>query len=91
MTEPEANNLDNPVWLNILFWIVTPIMLIGVLITCMFLTGSGTALINGFIRRSPFGIIAKVLSWLSVFYFPAVVLLMFISLYMRRSIYLFSF
>lgn len=82
----DNNNLELPLWFNIVFWIVTAIHLLGSLVTLIFVSGSRTSSLK--MRLSKFNLlitIFRVISYLSIIYFPAVLIWFYTQLYINNS------
>lgn len=85
MANEDINNLTTEFYVILLFYIISSILVIGVLINIIFLTRWGNNLRITFLKKfAIIYILSKILLWMSVFYFPIVSFYLFTRYYVQK-------
>lgn len=82
----EPNNVNSNFLITILFYVISSILLIGVVINLISMTQYGLTFKHNFLNSfSIIKWISNILVWLSVIYFPVVAFYLFTVLYKNQS------
>ncbi len=85
-----TNNLDVPLWVTIVFWVVTAVMFIFTLMIIPLISGRGTMALLKFFKGSVMFTIIKILAHISLFYFPALLIWFYVMFITNKSKTLFN-